>query len=419
MTTDSLPLSPRLAALQRELGAGRADALEEFWREVATKGTPLVEPTDDGDDSHVLVTFLWRAEGETRNVVVFGGFHYYWDFARNGMARLLDTDVWYKTERSPADVRAWYRLSPNDSLQPSTDWAARTAAFIPDPLNPRRYVVAGSADNPVAPRDEVWSVVELPRTPPQPWVQRRPNVPAGRVAAHRMHSAILDNDRSVWVYTPPGYDPSGAPYALLILFDGFIYTHVIPTPTVLDNLLAEGRIPPVIAVMVNSPDSEARLRELSCYPPLVDFLADELLPWVRQHYHVTVQPSRAVVGGSSLGGLTAAFAALRRPDLFGNVLSQSGSYWRPPPGDAEPHWLARQFEAAPRLPLRFYLDVGVLESEGQRRANDYMRDVLQGKGYPVRYTEFPGGHTFLCWQGTLSDGLLALLGRDWGSPVPR
>jgi len=62
---------------------------------------------------------------------------------------------------------------------------------------------------------------------------------------------------------------------------------------------------------------------------------------------------------------------------------------------------------------------GSLESEGQRRANEYLRDVLQGKGYPVRYTAFSGGHTFLCWQGTLSDRLLALLGRDWGSPIPR
>ncbi len=124
------------------------------------------------------------------------------------------------------------------------------------------------------------------------------------------------------------------------------------------------------------------------------------------------------MGGSSLGGLTAAFAALRRPDLFGNVLSQSGSYWWRPPDDAEPHWLARQFEAAPRLPLRFYLDVGSLESDGQRRANERLRDVLQGKGYPVRYAEFRGGHTFLCWQGTLSDGLLALLGGGAGTLVP-
>ncbi len=208
------------------------------------------------------------------------------------MARLLDTDVWYKTERVQADVRAWYRwyrLSPNDSLQPSTDWAARTAAFVPDPLNPRRYLVAGSPDNPVAPRDEVWSVVELPRTPPQPWVRRRPAVPAGRVEARRMRGAILGNDRPVWVYTPPSYDPGGEPCALLILFDGFIYTHVIPAPTVLDNLLVEGLIPPVVAVLVNSPDVEARLRELSCYAPFVDVLANELLPWVRQHYHVTAR----------------------------------------------------------------------------------------------------------------------------------
>src|SRR4051812_38045718 len=70
MTTHALPQSPRLAALQHELERGNADALRAFWNALDTEGTPLVEPSDRA--GMVLVTFIWRAAVETRNVVVFG-----------------------------------------------------------------------------------------------------------------------------------------------------------------------------------------------------------------------------------------------------------------------------------------------------------------------------------------------------------
>ncbi|HVC81693.1 MAG TPA: alpha/beta hydrolase-fold protein, partial [Chloroflexota bacterium] len=64
-----------------------------------------------------------------------------------------------------------------------------------------------------------------------------------------------------------------------------------------------------------------------CRPPIVTFLAEELLPWLRHRYQVVVDPARTIVGGSSLGGLASAYVALERPDLFGAVLAQSGSFW--------------------------------------------------------------------------------------------
>ncbi len=221
MTIQDVLISPRIAALHADVMAGNTAAVETFWREVGTRGTPLIEAIP-GDDAHRLVTFLWHAEGETTNVVVFSGFVYYFDFEHNQMTRLLDTNVWYKTDRVRADVRAWYRLAPNDSLKPSPDWAARTAGFRPDPLNPRHYLVKGSADSPFGSRDEVWSVIELPETPPQPWAQRHPDVPNGRVDEHRMHSNVLDNDRLLWIYTPPAYAPDTESYPLVVLLDGYI-----------------------------------------------------------------------------------------------------------------------------------------------------------------------------------------------------
>jgi enterochelin esterase family protein len=247
------------------------------------------------------------------------------------------------------------------------------------------------------------------------WTLAQPKLPSGRLKPHRFRSDLLDNERRVWVYTPPGYTRAGGPYGLLVLFDGATYADRIPTATILDNLLAESRIAPTIALLVDSLDEETRDRELACYLPFVGFLADELLPWARARYRLTDNPARTIVGGSSYGGLSAAFAALTRPDQFGKVLSQSGSFWWKPDDDAEHEWLARQFVDAPPLPIEFYLSVGLREAKArvtphQLTVNRHMRNVLRAKGYMVHYAELEGGHDEHSWRENLADGLLALAG---------
>jgi enterochelin esterase-like enzyme len=403
--TPSPQPSPRVVALQQAIEAGDHNALDAFWQEIAAQGAPLVEPIAD-DDRHVLVTFLWRAVEPIDNVVVVGGL------AGRGfdlMTQVPRTDLWFRTYRALADTRTIYHLTPNDTLVPynqDPDFGTRTECWKPDPLNPHTYPYWGA---------EGASALALPAAPPQPWLIVRPEQPAGQVDIQRVYSARLDNERDIWVYTPPGYAPEKQAYGLLILFDGWEYTHAISTPTILDNLLAEGRIPPLVAVMIGNID---RQRELSCYPPFADALAYELLPWVRQRYHVSINPSDTIVGGSSSGALMAAFAALCHPQLFGAILAMSGAFdWKP--DDEEEHeWLARQFVDAPTLPLRFYITVGRLESlapfmDGPNFVvtSRHLRDVLRAKGYPVRYTEVSGGHDPINWRGALADGLLALVGK--------
>jgi enterochelin esterase family protein len=130
------------------------------------------------------------------------------------------------------------------------------------------------------------------------------------------------------------------------------------------------------------------------------------------------------VAGASYGGLAAAHAAFRHPDIFGNVLAQSGAfYWRqgkdraPSAGeDTDWNWLIRQFVTAPTLPLRFQLDVGIYETDlepwgantNTLSTSRHMRDVLLAKGYPVRYVERSGAHDFVGWREALPDALIAL-----------
>jgi enterochelin esterase family protein len=156
---------------------------------------------------------------------------------------------------------------------------------------------------------------------------------------------------------------------------------------------------------------------MSCHPPFAEFLARELVPWVRRGYRVSADPARTVIAGSSLGGLAAACAAVKHPEIFGNVLSISGSFYWKPPGETEPERLAREIATGPKLKLRFYLEAGLMEgrprpeSPSLLEANRHLRNVLQAKGYEVGYQEFNGGHSILNWRGSFPNGLLALLGK--------
>lgn len=411
------PISSRIAATQRAVEEGRDEDLAAFWRDIARHGAPLIEPGPDAN--HALVTFLWRATGTTARVVVVGGLAHA-DVERDRLVRLPETDLWYRTYLTRADIRTVYRLSVDGPLGPTLEEAMRRFFTAqPDPLNPRAYIVPTDAERPDA-TGGVASVLEAPEAAPQPWVTPRPGVSTGHVNLHRLRSAILDNERRVWVYTPSEYTPTGAPYPVVLLFDGSEYSgRLVPTPTILDNLIADGRIPPLVALMPDSLDGQTRSRELRPFSPFEAFVIDELLPWARRLYHVTTEPALSVVAGSSAGGLTAASIALRHPDVFGNVLSQSGFVVWKPEDDPRDHWLARYVEDHPAVPVRWHLDVGTLEDTPRPdggatmvEANRRLRDVLRAKGHDVRYAEFGGGHDYLCWQGTLADGLVALLGED-------
>jgi enterochelin esterase-like enzyme len=420
-TLNDQPSSPRLLALRDRLNSGDRTALDKFWNEINEQGAPIIEPAAESDHD-LLVTMLWRAREETKNVFVFR----LGDVSKP-MARLLDTDLWYKTFRLQKGARFIYQLATN--LPDPKEWRGINqfeSALRNDPLNPFQFTEHYDELNPY--EGNSFSAVELPSAEPQSWNVVRPNVPTGRVRRDKFRSKLLGNERPIWIYTPHGYAAGTKPYGLLVLTDGGQYVNTVRVGTILDNLIAAGLIPPLVAVMVENPD---RWRELSCNPTYADFLAQEIVPWARANYHATDRPEQTIIGGTSLGGLQAAYVGLKHAEVFGNVLSQSGAFAWKPAAENEPEWLNRQFAASPRLPLRFSFEAGLLEGTWWWRdlmvklpnappanlidptrlaANRNFRDTLQSKGYSVHYTEFIGNHTLFNWRGTLASHLIALVG---------
>ena len=392
-------LSPRLAALARKLRHEPSTALKDFWQEVTEEGTPLIEPLE-GNPAYSLVTFLWRACSPKHEIFLLSSLCEEGS-AGDRLLHLRGSDLWYKTYRVRNDLRTLYRFCVDRVIQV-------------DPLNQQAALVPGDEVSPFGSTTQL-SIARLPEVYPLPWITPFAGCPFGLVHLHAFHSAQLGNMYRTWIYTPHGYTRAAEPYPLLLHLDGWAYARVLMTPTILDNLIDVGALPPLVAVMLGHPDRETRGREFTFHQPFLDCITQELLPWIRLHYHVTSDPACTVVGGLSLSAVTAALLGLRHPDLFGNVLAQSGHFEEKLPEDNEHERLANLVASAPAAPVRFHLDAGLLENHPAPDggpsllvSNRHLRQLLQARGYSVHYEEFNGGHDYICWQETLVDGLLAL-----------
>jgi enterochelin esterase family protein len=399
--------SSRLKTLQAEIERGHQQALDLFWHDVAQQGTPLIDRIAD-DPKHVFATFLWRATYETRGVLLaWLPFCTVWP-DRYRFAHMTGTDVWYLTLKLPSDARFRYSLSQNDP--PGFDAASMDVRFLgiqSDPLNPKHFLSRGN---------DV-SIAEMPDAPASHWLVEHASVQKGSLEKKQLKNTILGYEPTMTIYTPAGYPANGKSYDALIVLDGDAYLHEIPTPIILDNLISEQRIRPVVALFLNSSGSR---KELNCDSQFSDFLAKELSAWLRTQYRVTSDPGRIVLVGASSGGLAAACAALMHPESFGNVLSQSGAFqWTESAGfqgnvdDPEPDEIVQRFLKQQRLPLKFYLEAGTDELNFVGRnppvSGRHLRDVLIAKGYEVHWRQFNGGHDYIDWRQTLGDALITLL----------
>lgn len=390
--------------LKRAIDNNDNSGINEFWSMVNKNGAPIIEEVD-GVLDYSLVSFIYIGNDKTTNVLIYGGVPGY-RYSENIMDKIEGTNIFYKTYRVRNDIKFKYNFSLN--YKGDNDYKKIKENSIIDPLNPNKVILCKD-DEYKDDEDSISSFVKLPNCKEDFWTKERDDIEKGKLFLDRVYSNILNNDRRVWVYTPSGYSNKDKPYKLLVLTDGFDYINYLSIKNVLDNLISDKKIDPIVCVLVSSNDN--RYEELTCNEKFADFITLEILPWINSNYNVDITPQNHIIGGVSLGGLTASYIGYKYSNYFGNILSQSGSFWY------EKEWLTEQYKNSEKLPLKFYLCAGLLEDYPyddepvMMEVINNMRDILLEKGYDVTYETFNSGHDYLGWGETLASGLISLIGK--------
>lgn len=398
--------STKIKELYNQLVKGNNDALDNFWEEAKIKGLPLIENIQ-GDDRNVNITFVYKAKDKVDidNVVIYGAFPSY-RYKENLMEQLLDSNLWFKTYKVRNDIKFFYNFSVNDFLD--DDYNKRSKNLILDEFNPNT-IVFPKDDEDEEDIETKKSLVTLCNVKPDIWTKPMKGNNSGTINMYRFNSKILNNTRRVCVYKPYEYKKDSEKYNLIICTDGFIHINIINAKNVLDNLMNKNLIQNSICVFVDN--SKDRFNELTCNEKFSDFIGKELIPWIYSNYNVSTEPEKTTISGISLGGLTAVYLAFKSPEIFGNVLAQSGSFWW------NDEWLIEKCKNTDIKPLKVYLNAGILEDRPyddepvMKECIEKMREVLLSKGHTVFYERFPSGHDYLGWGEKFATGLMALMGK--------
>jgi enterochelin esterase family protein len=263
----------------------------------------------------------------------------------------------------------------------------------------------------------------------------------GAITRHFYHSAAAEDDRDYWVYTPAGYDPKRKqPYPVLYLLHGLndeAYCWIgSGANVILDNLIAQGKAKPMIAVMplgYGKSGASGAMREdmMATYTRTV---LDEVMPLVEKAYNVTRDRNQRAIAGLSMGGAESTFVGLNHFDKFAWIGSFSGAYvmWpiprtpppaatgpAPAPGAApagrggrgggpalDPEGIAKIFPALdPKANAQIkllWIDCGTDDS--LLAVNRQFKAFLDSKGIKATYAEVPGyAHVWPLWRRNLTD----------------
>jgi enterochelin esterase-like enzyme len=354
-----LPMPQRSAAVEELLGTRKA--------------TPLVE---NGSLAH----FVWY--GRAKTVVLNGDLQRGWS-SPDTMESIPcgDFTFFYRSYVVPPDTRVDYQFIVDGT-------------YGTDPRNPR---IAPSGYGP-------HSELAMPGFVSNTVLKFRPDIPHGTIDSLVWKSSDDSlRTRVIKIYKPYAYD-SATMLPSLYVHDGFEALEYEHFENVLDNLIADKDIRPLVAVFIPPVEREREYVGLK-QREFTKMLCDELVPLIDRTYHTSRKPKDRAMMGISNGGHVALATILKRPDVFLNAAGQSSTI--------TPQLLEILDNAAEhRLshkPFKLYMDVGTYDLDYPGADGSFLNmnrefsAELTKDGIEHVFREVNDGHEWANWRERTED----------------
>lgn len=331
------------------------------------------------------VLFLYRGEAKTVAWMGdFNGWGYDKEFKNQG-TQIPGSDIWYLKTSFPKDARLDYKILIN-----GTDW-------IVDPNNPNQQWsgVGGGSPN---------SELRMPVWKADPIMIPRENIARGTLEKDILfNSKTLGYQVTYSIYYPAHYNQDTV-YPVLYVTDGYEYLHerLGNMKVILDNLIADERIKPLVVIFIDHREpvnrsNNRRMMELAMNSRYLNFIADEFIAEIEKQHTISKARADRAILGSSMGGLTAAYFAFSRPEVFGMAGIQSPAFWFKPD-------IYSLCDNPENPPVKVFMTTGTIKDaeEGARK----MKAILEKNTCTYQYIETNQGHSWGNFRDSIDDILL-------------
>lgn len=376
-----------ISTLERTAVSKRNDAVQRFASKVSS--FPVIEK-----DS--LLHFVYY--GPAGSVLLNGNLQRWNEPDTMQRIDCGDASLFYRTYVVPSDARLDYQFMIDGTVSL-------------DPLNPN---VTPSGYGP-------HSEVQMPKFVPTPYRTRDDSVPAGTIAEVNLYKYLRPPlshytiaARDVKVYLPHGYETM-SDIPTVYVHDGTQAIDFADVPVILDNLIAQKKIVPVIAVFI-PPVARQHEYLTDGREKYVDALCNELVPMIDKNFRTARTPEKRAMMGISNGGHFSLYTVLSRPDLFHNAGGQSATI------STELLDLTQRQSDSNAIPptMKIYLDCGTYDIQRFNpvwgdidflKSNRQYSEMLSSLRIPHFFREVNDGHEWASWRERMPDMLIFFFGR--------